>query len=123
LTRSPKVVKRPDHKFYYEMMQKGLMPLPDDPEENVFLKIWLFQSWSEEQDVHKKSLRNQAILIGSFTNPEAARKLAKKDDPDYDAGEEGFQGAWGEVIKSRQREMGGLARRPRRSRRRQVVSA
>ena len=101
------------------------MPLPDDPEENPFLKIWLFQCWKEENDLHNKNLRNQAILIGSLHNPEAARKLAKKDDPDYDAGEEGYEGAWQEVLKAREEELGNMPRRPRQSRRRQreVISA
>ena len=102
------------------------MEMPDDPEENVYLKIWLFHGWAIKIETYNQTMRNHAILIGSFFNPEEARKLSKKDNPDYETSEDDFEGSWAEVLKSRKRQgIDELMRPPsRRLRRaRQVLSA
>jgi len=62
--------------------------LPDDPfYENInpYLKVWLYESWLHDQELEQEKLKNQAILIGSFFNPEMAYKLHKSEQPDFAA--------------------------------------
>lgn len=61
--------EEPDSAFFEEM----------DP----IKKQWLYESWvySIEKDLEK--WRMLGILIGSFTNPEAANKMMKQERPDY----------------------------------------
>ena len=60
--------------------------LPDDPfyeRINPYLKVWLYESWLHEKELEIEKLKQQAILIGSFFNPEAANKMIKNDKPDF----------------------------------------
>lgn len=50
---------------------------------NPYLKMWLYESWIHDQELESEKLRNQAILIGSFFNPEMAQKMLKIDNPDF----------------------------------------
>lgn len=62
--------------------------LPDDPfYENInpYLRIWLYESWIHDMELEAQKLKNQAIFIGSFSNPEMAQKIIKQDSPDYKA--------------------------------------
>jgi len=62
--------------------------MPDDPfyeDINPYLKVWLYESWLHEKEQESESLRNQAIFIGSFSNPEMAQKIIKIESPDYKA--------------------------------------
>jgi hypothetical protein len=43
----------------------------------------LYKSWEYNQEIELEKLRNQAILIGSFFNPEMAKKMIKNENPDY----------------------------------------
>lgn len=68
--------------------------LPDDPffeEMNPFIKMWLYESWINEIENEYEKMRQLGILIGSFYNPEAARKIAKQENPDYSTTEEEFE--------------------------------
>lgn len=58
---------------------------------NPFTKLWLFYGWVEKNKNQGDILKDQAILIGSFTNPEAAQKMLgigvtkiESDDDDFD---------------------------------------
>jgi hypothetical protein len=60
--------------------------LPDDPfYENInpYLKVWLYESWLHDKELELEKLRDQAIFIGSFFNPEMAYKLMKNEEPDF----------------------------------------
>lgn len=43
----------------------------------------MYKSWEYNQEIELEKLRNQAILIGSFFNPEMAKKMIKNENPDY----------------------------------------
>lgn len=61
---------------------------PDDPfyeHINPYLKVWLYESWLHDKELESEKLRNQAILIGSFFNPEAAQKMIKDERPDFES--------------------------------------
>jgi len=61
---------------------KTFKKLPDDPEiENMdpMMKAWMFYSWVEDYNDEFKLLENQGYLIGSFTNPEAVKKMIGRD--------------------------------------------
>lgn len=60
---------------------------PDDPfyeHINPYLKVWLYESWLHDKELEAERLKSQAILIGSFTNPEMANRMIKQDNPDFE---------------------------------------
>lgn len=60
--------------------------LPDDPfyeRINPYLKVWLYESWLHEKELEIEKLKQHAILIGSFFNPEAANRMVKDEQPDF----------------------------------------
>lgn len=60
--------------------------LPDDPfyeRINPYLKVWLYESWLHDKELESERLKQQAILIGSFFNPEMAQKMIKDERPDF----------------------------------------
>lgn len=62
--------------------------LPDDPfyeNINAYLKVWLYESWLHDQELEAQKLRNQAILIGSFSNLEMAQRMIRDDNPNVQA--------------------------------------
>jgi hypothetical protein len=62
--------------------------LPDDPfyeDINAYLKIWLYESWLHDQELEAQKLRNQAILIGSFSNLEMAQGMIRQENPNVQA--------------------------------------
>lgn len=59
---------------------------PDDPfyeHINPYLKVWLYESWLHDKELETERLRSQAILIGSFFNPEMANRMIKSENPDF----------------------------------------
>jgi hypothetical protein len=61
--------KTPDHPFYENI--------------NPYLKVWLYESWLHDQELEQEKLKNLAILVGSFFNPEMAYKMHKDEQPDF----------------------------------------
>ena len=62
--------------------------LPDDPfyeDINAYLKVWLYESWLHDQELEAQKLRNQAILIGSFSNLEMAQGMIRQEHPNVQA--------------------------------------
>lgn len=58
--------------------------LPNDPfyeNINAYLKVWLYESWLHDQELEAQKLKNQAILIGSFSNLEMAQKMVQAENP------------------------------------------
>lgn len=89
-SRSPKVVKDIQHQFLY-FLCKMFGKLPDDSffdEMDPVHKLWLYESWIMEQEKEAKKDKYLGILIGSFTNPEAAQKMIKVENPDFELTEE-----------------------------------
>lgn len=91
LKQSPKVVRTPDHQFLYFLVKKfGKLPdgsfydnNPFSEDINPYLKIWLYESWLYECEKEAEKLKNQAILTGSFSNPEMAQKMIRDENPDF----------------------------------------
>jgi hypothetical protein len=77
------VVRTPEHQFIVYLV-KLFGKLPDDPfyeNINAYLRAWLYESWIYEQEKEAEKERNQAILIGSFSNLEMAQKMIRADNP------------------------------------------
>jgi hypothetical protein len=82
---SEKVVRTPDHQFIRYLMHE-FHRLPDDPfyeHINPYLKVWLYESWLHDKELEVEKLKEVAILIGSFHNPEMAYKMMKNERPDF----------------------------------------
>ena len=80
-----KVVRTPEHQFIRHLT-KLFNKLPDDvfyEHINPYLKVWLYESWLHDQELEIDRLRKQAILIGSFFNPDMAQKMIKSENPDF----------------------------------------
>jgi hypothetical protein len=96
LTQSAKVVRENlDSQFTWELF-KITGKYPDDPsyeDINPYLRVWLFENWLFEKEREIEQKKDQAILIGSFTNPEAAQKMVKSENPDYASSDKDFDAA------------------------------
>ena len=57
-------------------------------------KKWHFYCWIESREEKAKFMKDLSCFIGSFYNPEMAKKIRDmENDKQYDAGEEGFDAA------------------------------
>jgi len=95
--------------------------LPDDPlfeEMDPFIKLWLYEGWLNKEKRHHEALRHQAILIGSFTNPEMANKMVKRENPDHYSTDEEFEQSY-EYVKKFNRENPSINTNKHRRKRRQ----
>ena len=77
-------------------------------------KFWLYLSWAKENSIDIEKYKNQAILIGSFTNPEMAKKMMKGND--YELTEEEFESSWDIVQNQEKPELNDINNRRRRRR-------
>jgi len=69
---------------------------PDDPwfeklDENPVKKLWLFESWQEDEREKQEFARNNSIFLGSFYNMEMAQKLVSEEESQYEATDEAFE--------------------------------
>ena len=67
---------------------KTFHKLPDDvfyEHINPYLKVWLYQSWLYDLELEAQKEKNQAILIGSFSNLEMAQKMIRDENPNIQA--------------------------------------
>ena len=53
---------------------------PEITEMDDITWAWHFASWLEDRDEEIKKMRAMGCFIGSFTNPEAARKIQESED-------------------------------------------
>ena len=51
----------------------------------------LFYGWQDQQTEKFELLKSAAILTGSFSNPDAAREMLKKDTAQFSSSEEDFE--------------------------------
>jgi hypothetical protein len=66
---------------------------------NPLLKLYMFEQWIQDQREHYDLKKNIAILIGSFSNPEAAKKMLNASDSTISTSDEDFEGSWKMVQK------------------------
>lgn len=122
LNRPKKVVKEPDHRFLRHLCL-AYQKLPDDPffeEMDPFIKLWLYEGWVHEVELGLENARAQAILTGSFSNPEAAHKMIKLENPDFSVSEEDFEKTL-EIIKTDAEQIKEHAKKSHRRKRREVL--
>ena len=86
----------------------------------------MYVSWIEDQNQKHKFARDYSVFLGSFSNPEAARKIAKSDEPDYESSDEDFEGSIQRVIDDRDKIIGNgeenqVSLRHRRRRQKKVI--
>lgn len=77
------MVRTSEHQFI-RWLVKLFRKLPSDPfYENIsaYEKIWLYESWLHDLEMEAQIRKNQAILIGSFSNLEMAQKMVMADNP------------------------------------------
>ena len=63
--------------------------------------LWMYMSWIEDQNQKHKFARDYVIFNGSFSNPEAAKKMHKADSPDYALSDDEWEESWNKVIADR----------------------
>ena len=59
----------------------------------------MFEQWIQDQREHYELKKNIAILIGSFSNPEAAKKMLNVDGSTVTTSDEDFESSWKMVKK------------------------
>lgn len=67
---------------------------PDDPyfeEMDEWTWIWLYQSWLQDQEDEFNKYKEFSLFIGSFSNPEMAQAISKRDNPDFQVSDEDFE--------------------------------
>lgn len=67
---------------------------PDDPElENIdpYLKYWMYINWLEDYNDQFDMLKNIAMMIGSFSNPEAVKRMLGSDGKQFTSTDEEFE--------------------------------
>lgn len=83
----------PDHRFRWAMCKQRNKDM-DDPwfdQLDPVLKVYMYEHWCRDQEEAFEMVRSQSILIGSFSNPAAARDMLKSDNPDFASSEEDYQ--------------------------------
>lgn len=81
LKRLGKVVREHDHQFLFYLVNT-FKKLPDDEfiiDMNPITKLWLYESWLYDKERKISEDRDLGIFIGSFSNPEAAKKMYEGD--------------------------------------------
>lgn len=84
-------------------------------------KLWMYYSWCQDLEDKNEFARSFSIFLGSFSNPEAAQQMLKKDTPDYGSTDEDFEESTRMVLEARKQEERTKPRRRRRRVRRQVI--
>jgi hypothetical protein len=99
-----------------EIFQK----LPSDPffdEIDPYEWRYLYEAWAHKIELDLETKRRQAILIGSFWNPEAAQKMSgASPGTQFETDDEEFDKVFEEKVRSTPRE-----RRKAKRKQRQVV--
>lgn len=52
--------------------------------------LWLYYVWLDKEEELHKMAKNYSVLIGSFSNPEMAKKIVEKDNPYAEMADEDF---------------------------------
>ena len=64
----------------------------------------MYESWCQDHEDKNEMYKAFSIFLGSFSNPEAAQKMLKKETPDYHSSDEDFEESTRMVIADRERE-------------------
>lgn len=55
------------------------------------LKIYMYEHWCRDREEAYELAKSQSILVGSFTNPQAAKDMLKNEEPDFASTDEDFE--------------------------------
>lgn len=82
----------PEFRFIYDLSKNlGVLPSDDRIEKiDPIEKQYLFVNWMQDQTEKFEIAKNHAYLIGSFINPEAAKKLLEGDADQIESEDEDF---------------------------------
>jgi hypothetical protein len=58
-----------------------------------YTKKWFFYSWIERREEKAKFMKDLGCFIGSFSNPEMAKKIRNMENNTYSSDDEGFDQA------------------------------
>lgn len=51
----------------------------------------MYESWCRDQEEENEFAKSYAILTGSASNPEWARRIIKSENPDFESSEEDYE--------------------------------
>lgn len=74
----------------------------------------MFEHWLRDQEEIQELERMNAILVGSFTNPEVAKTMIKADNPDYTSSDEEFEQSMDLVKKDKEKYLQDIKKKKRR---------
>ena len=75
------------------------------------MRAWMFYSWAEDYNDEFELLKNQAYLIGSFTNPEAVKRILGQGVEVHKSTDEEFDKLSEALLGNPKPETGGRRRR------------
>ena len=84
-------------------------------------RLWMYESWRQDLEDKNEFAKSFSIFLGSFSNPEAAQQMLKKDSPDHGSTEADFEESTRMVLADRERQQEEIQPKRRRRRRRQVI--
>lgn len=58
---------------------------------NPILRQIMYEHWSRDEELQYEMLKSQAILIGSFSNPLAAKAMVNSDSSKFESSDEDFE--------------------------------
>lgn len=79
------------------------------------IKIWMFQNWAADQGDQAELAKNHAILLGSFWNPEMAKKMMGDPGGTHVSSDEEFEEST-RMVKSQSINDNGPQKRKKRNR-------
>ncbi|HLG26888.1 MAG TPA: hypothetical protein VI423_03805 [Paenisporosarcina sp.] len=83
-------------------------------EMDPMLRRLTYEHWVRDEEQQYEMLKSQAILIGSFANPDAAKAMIKSDSPDFESSEKDYEQSLKMVEEDRKKAAGSKRKRQRR---------
>lgn len=68
------------------------------------LKMWMFENWLSDTNDKIEIAKNHAYLLGSFSNPEAVKKVMGEDGVNHTLSDEEFDASTKLVLEDRNKE-------------------
>jgi len=84
------------------------------------MKLWMYESWCEDQVEKNEFAKNYALFIGSFSNPELAQKYVREEKPTFQSSDEDFEESTRMMLRDRDKKIK-MEEKPRRRRRRRQI--
>jgi len=85
-------------------------------------KAWMYHNWIEDYSDEYKLLENQGYMIGSFTNPEAVRKMLGSDAQAHESTDNEFENLLKKIREDRKNEEQAKQEKVKKKRKRKIAS-